>query len=455
MKKFIIHTLVCIGTAFLLCASGILLSSTGRDKMLLSMEHPLPSESLETEQGNVASSDTQSETETNSEPIAPVPDVPPVDISQIEVDTENEGSEDEYSLFAIANQNVSPFVNVRQGASTEDEVIGRMYPGSVASIIEYVGSGDNLWLKMRSGNVEGYIKSDYFTYGKDALTVIDNYVAEIALVKVDILHVRTGPGTDFDFAGYLVKGENVPILEHEGNWVRVQYAGSEDAYICADYVNIIEDYVTAKSNEEISSQEQHSKELLERLQKENAPSESTGSSGNGNGSSNNNGTNGGNTTQPNPTPTPTPTPDPTPTPNPTPDPTPTPVPPTNDTLDAKRQAVVNYALQYIGYPYVNGGQSLATGTDCSGFTMYVYQAFGYYISRTPGGQLSSAGISVSRNELLPGDIVCYQVYEGGGCSHVGMYIGDGKIIHAANPRKGVLIAGIDIHNILGYKRIIY
>nr|MCR4586978.1 C40 family peptidase [Lachnospiraceae bacterium] len=101
--------------------------------------------------------------------------------------------------------------------------------------------------------------------------------------------------------------------------------------------------------------------------------------------------------------------------------------------------------------YVHGGQSLTTGTDCSGFTCYVLKEFGYSISRTPSGQLSSAGRLISTAEMQPGDIICYGKSS---CTHVAFYIGNGQILHAANSRKGVIIGDAYYNNILGVKNVI-
>lgn len=116
-----------------------------------------------------------------------------------------------------------------------------------------------------------------------------------------------------------------------------------------------------------------------------------------------------------------------------------------------RSAIVDYAMLYLGYPYVHGGRSLAGGTDCSGFTCYIYADFGYSISRTPSGQYSSAGRSIDYSEIQPGDIICYGKTK---CTHVGMYIGDGQIIHAANSRKGVVIYDAGYDTILDVRNVI-
>ena len=96
-------------------------------------------------------------------------------------------------------------------------------------------------------------------------------------------------------------------------------------------------------------------------------------------------------------------------------------------------AVVAYAKQFLGCKYVYGGMS-PSGFDCSGFTSYVYKHFGYSLNRTSSGQRSN-GVAVSKSNLQAGDILCFN-------GHVGLYIGGGSFIHAANPSKGVIISSL-------------
>lgn len=104
----------------------------------------------------------------------------------------------------------------------------------------------------------------------------------------------------------------------------------------------------------------------------------------------------------------------------------------------KGQEVVNYAMQFKGSRYVYGGTS-PKGFDCSGFTQYVYKHFGVTINRTAAAQTGN-GKSVSRSNLQPGDLI---MFGKSGINHVGIYIGGGKIVHAANPSRGVTIDTIN------------
>ncbi len=118
-----------------------------------------------------------------------------------------------------------------------------------------------------------------------------------------------------------------------------------------------------------------------------------------------------------------------------------------------RQSIVDFALQYVGNPYVHGGNSLTTGTDCSGFTSLVFAEFGFSLSRTPSGQLTTNGTKIEYSEIQPGDIICY-TSNGTTCTHVALYIGDGQIVHAANSKKGIITNNADYSTIIGVKNII-
>ncbi len=99
--------------------------------------------------------------------------------------------------------------------------------------------------------------------------------------------------------------------------------------------------------------------------------------------------------------------------------------------------VVNYAKQYLGYPYIVGGKNPNTGFDCSGFTRYVFLNFGYSLGSTAASQ-TSIGAEVSRENLEPGDLILFLNEEKSGIGHTGIYIGSGEFIHSANPQRGVV-----------------
>ncbi|MGM9588201.1 MAG: SH3 domain-containing protein [Candidatus Limivicinus sp.] len=107
-----------------------------------------------------------------------------------------------------------------------------------------------------------------------------------------------------------------------------------------------------------------------------------------------------------------------------------------DTSDLGNQ-IAQYALQYVGYPYVWGGTTPA-GFDCSGFVQYVYKQFGYTLNRIACDQALN-GVAVDINALQPGDVLCF--YSGSNyIGHVGIYIGDNKFVHASTSTTGVIIS---------------
>lgn len=112
----------------------------------------------------------------------------------------------------------------------------------------------------------------------------------------------------------------------------------------------------------------------------------------------------------------------------------------------KGQQVADYACKFIGNPYVAGGTSLTNGADCSGFVMAVYQAFGISLPRSSYAQ-AGVGTAVSYSEAKPGDIIYY-----GG--HVGIYIGNGQIVHASTERTGIKITAATYRSIITVRRIV-
>ncbi len=113
---------------------------------------------------------------------------------------------------------------------------------------------------------------------------------------------------------------------------------------------------------------------------------------------------------------------------------------TKEEISSFGQEIVDYAMQFRGYPYVYGGNNLYTGVDCSGFTQQVMLHFGIRIPRTADAQMKGNGtrIDVDLNDLLPGDLLFYGSSSYAG--HVALYIGNGKIIHAANEQLGITVS---------------
>ena len=120
-------------------------------------------------------------------------------------------------------------------------------------------------------------------------------------------------------------------------------------------------------------------------------------------------------------------------------------------LSSERSAILTYAKKFLGNRYVYGGTSLTNGTDCSGYTMRIYEHFGFKLPRTSREQ-AKVGTIVTESQLKPGDLVFYA--RSGRVYHVAMYAGNGKIIHAANSRKGIIISNMKYTTPYRYVRIL-
>ncbi len=118
---------------------------------------------------------------------------------------------------------------------------------------------------------------------------------------------------------------------------------------------------------------------------------------------------------------------------------------------ASRQALISYAKQFLGNPYVYGGTSLTEGADCSGFVQQIFKYFGITTGRSSRDQLEKAQ-SITFDQLQPGDLVFYA--SGDYVNHVAIYAGDGVIIHAANSRTGICTGRYDYREPYAYGRFL-
>ena len=361
----------------------------------------------------VQESQASSETETESEPeTQPEEETQPEPETQPETETEPQTQpepetqpevQSEFSDIAIAQ--VDDYVNVRSAATTESEIVGKLYNNSAAKIL----GEENGWYQISSGNVVGYVKAEFVVAGDDDLA--KRVATRYATVNTTTLFVRSEPTTESSIIYMLPEGEDlVAIDESNPGWIKVTTEVGE-GYISADYVIMTTEFVHAESVEEERARLQKEEEArkaaneaarkaieeAERAEQEKREEE----------------------TQPSTTATPE-----------TSAPVQSEDKPVSDNISqpsgGNGQAVIDYASQFIGNSYVYGGSSLTNGTDCSGFVMSVYKKFGVSLPHSSAA-LRSVGYEVSLSEMQPGDIVCY----------VALYVGNNTIIHASTPATGI------------------
>ena len=364
--------------------------------------------------------------------------------------TSNTATSSEDKLFAnIAITKVSggaeDYVNVRKKPTTESKVVGKIYNNSGAKILEKTNNG---WYKIVSGNCTGYIKSDFFVTGSSAKSrALDNgYVQAEAK---DAIHVRAEASTNSKVVTNVYKNETYTIKKFDktGEWIKVKIKAGVSGWISAQYANVninMETAITrkeekakikkereaAKAAAKAAAEEEARKQAEQQASNDNSQSSSDGTySNSSNSSSRSNYSNSSSSSISSSS--------------------------SSSSSSSKKShssssssssgsgtgaAIVAYAKQFLGNPYVYGGASLTNGTDCSGFTMSVYAHFGYGLSRSSYTQVNN-GRAVSMSSLQPGDLLFYK-YGGSTISHVAIYIGGGQIIHASTEETGIIISGM-------------
>lgn len=309
---------------------------------------------------------------------------------------------------------VNDFINVRADADTESDIVGKLYNGSVAKVLGRTGNG---WARIQSGDVTGYIREEYVATGDTAQQLVDSVTTKQAVVTTETLRVRAAAQADSDVITLIGQGETLDILEEQDGWYKVNTPDGE-GYISADFADVEEIYPEAISKEqeeaEAAAEEASRKAEEEAAQAASSKSQGTKTGKKSSGSSGNSlntytGSSGSGS--------------------------------------ATGQAVANYALQFVGNPYVWGGTSLTNGADCSGFTMAVYANFGVSLPHYTGSQQQCGTAVNSLSEAQPGDLILYS-------GHVAIYLGNNQIVHASNPRYGITTGTATYRNIVAIRRII-
>lgn len=402
-----------------------------------------------------------------------------------------------YDTVAIAQ--CDEYVNIRDAASTEGNILGKLYNYSAATILGVEGD----WYLIQSGSVTGYVNSAYFATGADAEWLASQVGEEVATVNTDGLMVRSDASTDADVLTMVSDADVLQVQEDCGDWVKVAVDDDVVGYVSKDYISTETQLDSAESNEEeaarieaenqawldylaeqeaireaenqawieyLAQQEAEQKaaeqayleaigaqESYEQEQQQAAADAAYQEYLNQQAAADQAAANAAyqaqaqadaqaaadaaaQEQQ---------------------DQTSYDGGSWNDTssdgtsydggsadssaasdssYSSVRDSVVSYALQFVGNPYVYGGTSLTNGTDCSGFTMSVLANFGVSIPRVAASQ-AGAGTAVDVSAVQPGDLLFYS--DGSGISHVAMYIGGGQVVHASSSTTGIIVSNMN------------
>ena len=332
--------------------------------------------------------------------------VEPIEPTKVVKDEMVEAITEDYSNLVIAD--VNSYVNIRSIPSEEGKIVGKLYDNSVGNFIEEVDG----WYKIESGNCTGYVKAEYCVTGEAANEMAKEVGRRIAIVTTDTLNVRKKPTTESSILGQVPRDEELTVTDRAGGWVQIKIEEGY-GYVSEEYVTLSIEFVKAESREEekarLQKEEEERQKALEASRKAKAEREAQKAAEAAQAQ----------------------------------EAAPAPVITADSSLG---QQVADYAVQFVGNKYVYGGTSLTNGADCSGFTLAVYANFGVSLPHSAKAQNKKGTNVGSIDNAIPGDLVYYS-------GHIGIYIGDGKIVHASNPRKGIIISNATYDKILGVRRI--
>lgn len=364
----------------------------------------------------------------------------------------------------VAISHVSNYVNIRSEANTSSSIVGKIYNNCAATILATVDGEGGTWYQIQSGSVKGYIKSEYFITGAEAEKIAKNVGTVYVTVSADSLRLREKPSMDSAVLTTLSKDAEYLEVKEEGDFIEIQVDESLSGYVHKDYVTQRVEFKQAVSVEEekkkaeedakikqeaadaIAKVEELKKESGQSTENKDTPSTSIGmiaqnpnadngttKDQNNQSSQNSTNQNSGSTAGPGGSETSTGSSSGTSGSYQN-----TQTGPGSAVYNsAVRTAIVAYAKQFLGNPYVYGGTSLTNGADCSGFTMRIFEHFGISTGRTSRDQAAN-GKEISLDKIQPGDLLFYA--SGKTINHVALYIGDGKIIHASTSKTGIIIS---------------
>lgn len=325
---------------------------------------------------------------------------------------------------AVATVDAGNRLNIRKEGSEDAEIVGHLESGGIC----LVGETRKGWTFIQSGNCEGYVKTEYLAFGDDAGEWCkNNGVKEQGEILVGALRVRAAADINSEVVTLVQGGEKYEIISKEGDWWYIAVDGDVKGYVNAEYVDAR--FATTRATtvtEEIAAEEARKKAEADAAAAAaakateaateaatQAPTEAATQAPQQNAG------NAEATTE-------------AATQAPTEAPTEAQIPAGNSALGNQ---VAQFALQFVGNPYVYGGSSLTNGADCSGFTMAVYAHFGYSLPHETIAQ-SQSGYEVPMSALQPGDLI-YYLGSSGLIGHVALYTGNGMVVHASSPSAGI------------------
>lgn len=371
----------------------------------------------------------------------------------------------------VAVSNISGTVNIRTEANTGSAVVGKIYNDCAATILETVDGEGGKWYKIQSGSVTGYIKAEYFVTGEQAETRAREVGTTYGtVVDTPSLRLRESPDLTSKTLTLLAEGAQYTIVGEEGDFLKVAVDTDLVGYVFKDYMKTEVSFKEAVSLEEEKAAEadaekrrQEAEEALEELERAKEAAKKTTQETTAKETET---SKAAETSKAETTTAAAETRPKVIEANPESDSATTaaapetereteasteaetqksPAGPGSDSgsgsssavTSATRNAIVAYAKQFLGNPYVYGGTSLTDGADCSGFVMSVFAHFGISTGRTSRDQAAS-GREIPVSEVQPGDLLFYA--SGNYINHVGIYVGGGQIIHSSTPATGICYA---------------